>query len=345
MKKFVLILVAILTLVAIPITVFVVGQRQELRQKAAPATTLSFTPATITKAVGDTFSLEATIDTAANQVVAAELHVLYDPAKLEAQTITNGALFPSILASGVVGQGTASITVGARDSTHPVTGRGTSAVIKFKALAKTDAPISVKFAATTFVGGLGEGATNILVGSTPATVTITDTGTAGANSTTTIPTPTLTVNLTPAPTIAASKSGTASSSATQVTSPKKDTEVSTNKPVIQGKAAPGATVTITIYSTPQTAVVTADANGNWTYTPTTPLDPGPHNVVITAQSATETTTATSSFVVAAASETSQSTVATGSAMPVSGSTTTTVFLLVIGCILILGGMSLPIMIR
>ncbi len=355
MKKIGLLLVVVLMLAAIPVTVFLVGKNQEIRKRAAPATSLSLSPASISKKAGDIFSLEVAIDTGSNQVVAAELHLVFDPAKLEAQTITNGSLFPNILASGIVDRGTASITVGAANATKPVTGTGTVAVVKFKALEKTDAPVAIRFAANTFVGSLGEGSTNVLTGTTPATVTIAQAGEAGGippaatpsgtlAQTTPIPTPTVktTLKLTPTPTKIATQSGQASPSAILITSPTKDTSTTKANPTIVGKAAPGATITLTIYSTPQTVVVTADANGNWTYTPVTSLEPGPHSVVATATDATGTTqTTTTSFVVAGAGSAG----ATESAQPIAGTMEVTYILLAIAFLLLASGVIVPVVIR
>lgn len=346
MKKLAVIVVGILLLAAIPLTVFLVGQRQELRKKAAPATTLSLAPATVTKKVGETFTLDVQLDTGENQVVAAELHIVYDPAKLEAQTIANGPLFPRILASGTVDRGTASITVGAEGSAKPVTGGGIAASVRFKALDKTDAPVSVRFAANTFVGSLGEGATNVLVGTRPATVTITaDTVSQPAPSQPATPSAqgfSGSLTPTPAPSLGASGSAQASSSAVQILSPVKNGSVADTKPTFRGKAAPGATVTLTIYSTPQTVVVTADANGNWVYTPEQPLEDGPHNVVATAQNPATGTpqTATTTFVVASGQGT-----ASESAIPIAGSSTPTMLLILLGTLLIASGIMIPVLAR
>ncbi len=339
MKKVTLLIVGLLLLGAIPATVFLVGQRQELRKKAAPATTLSLTPATITKQVGDTFTVEVAIDTAENQVVAAELHIVFDPAILEATTIANGPLFPNVLASGVVERGTATITVGAVNAAQPVKGAGTAATIRFKALAATTAPVSVRFASNTFVGSLGEGAVNVLVGSTPASVTITGDGTIADGATpTATPSATLTPTLTP--TLAASGSSEASASALKILSPTKDSSTSDATPLIQGKAPAGTRVTITIYSTPQTVVVTADGNGNWSYTPATELEPGPHSIVATSQNPTTGTTQTTntSFVVAAAGESS----ASESAIPIAGNINLTLILVSLGILLFTTGILVPV---
>lgn len=345
MKKKVFFIISILLiLIAIPATIFLVGQQQELRKRAVPATTLSITPASLTKKVGDVFSLEIGIDAAENQVVAAELHVVFDPAKLEAQTITNSSLFPNILTSGVIERSSAAITVGAADVKKPVKGTGTIAVVRLKALEKTDTPATVRLAPNTFVGGLGEGATNVLVGTTPATVTIIDT-------TTTSTTPSLASSPTPLPTTTppgkpsptTTNPPTATIAATlAISSPASGSAVTTNTPTISGQASPGATVTITIYSTPQTVVVTADANGNWSYTPTTSLTSGSHNVVVSAPSPSGVTqTATTNFVIAAGSSppASQSaTIApTAAPIPQSGTVSPTIVSLGLGMLIFVTG--------
>lgn len=323
MKKTFLLLSVVLLLIAIPATIILVGQQQEIRKKAAPATTLSFSPASVTKKTGETFALEVTIDTAENQVVAAELHVVYDPTKLEAQTITNSSLFPNILASGVVDRGTATITVGTTDTKKPAKGVGTVAVVRFKALDKTDTPTSVRLAPNTFVGGLGEGATNVLVGTTPANITVTGDGSP-------IPTPTITPTLTPQPTATAS----ASPSATlTVSTPASGSAMTTLTPTFRGKAEAGAIVTITIYSTPTTVTVTADGSGNWSYTPTAPLQSGSHSVVVSTTSGGKTQTVSSAFVVAAVPTAG----ASADPIPVSGNAEWTYALLAIGFLLLTTG--------
>lgn len=337
-KKFILIGICILLLGAIPIGIYLVGQNQEIRKKAAPATTLAITPATVQKNIGDAFSMEVTIDTGENQVVAAELHLIYDPIKLEMETISNGALFPNILASGSIEAGTASITVGAADVKQPIKGSGTVAVIRLKAIAKTDSPTAVKLASNTFVGGLGEGAINVLAGTTPAIVTITE-----VQSQTMTPPPAegLTPTLTPTPTSTASAQNPSPDSpvgSLAIVAPTNESTATDNKPVIHGKAAPGTTVTVTIYSTPYTVTVTADASGNWTYTPDTALESGPHNIVasITDQSG-QTQTATSAFVVAS-SEVQSGGATAENPIPVSGTVETTLLLILIGSLFVATGL-------
>lgn len=330
MKKIMLIGSIFVILIAIPITIYLVSQQQDIRKKASPATTLSLTPSSTTKKVGDDFSLEVTIDPGDNQVVATELHLTFDPDKLEAKTITNGALFPNVLASGLVAPGTASITVGAPSSTKPVKKSGSVAVIRFKALATTTVPISIRFASTTFVGGLGEKATNILVGTNPANVTIVDDA---KKNTPLVPT------LSPTSLSSTSSATISTGSATlKIVSQASNTSTASGQPTFKGTAPPGSTITITIYSTPVTVIVTADAKGNWIYTPASPLEPGPHNIVVVAHaSGSGTLTTSDTFVVATGSGAPSQSVT-----PVSGTVELTIGMIILAFLLIGTGIAIPV---
>jgi hypothetical protein len=117
--------------------------------------------------------------------------------------------------------------------------------------------------------------------------------------------------------------------------------VATQQPIIKGKAPAGSTITIAVYSTQQiTATVTADANGNWTYTVPQALEAGPHTVVVAAQNPTsgQTETATLAFVVSNGTENG----ASGSAIPVSGSVEPTFILLGLGVLLLISGSLVPV---
>ncbi|MDP1722846.1 MAG: Ig-like domain-containing protein [Candidatus Gottesmanbacteria bacterium] len=343
MKKILQLATGMLLLVALPATIFIAGQRQEIRKKAAPATTMAIVPPTVSKKVGEVFTIEITIDTGENQVVAAEIHITFDQTKLEAQTITNGSLFPNILASGSVEPGGASITVGAADAKQPVRGTGTIATLTVIAKEQTDSPTLIKLGSNSFVGGLGEGATNVLAGTTPASVTITKDR---AQNTPTPPakqdpapqgTPTSTtsaqITQTPTPT------PTPSVETLKIISPVSQDTATTDKPMIQGKASPGSTVTVTVYSTPQTMTVTADANGNWSLTPQAPLETGPHNIVasVTDQDG-KTQTATTEFVVASSNAIGGS----ESIIPISGTTEITILLILLGVAMLFVGFVKPV---
>lgn len=339
MKRIVIILISLITLLAIPASVFLTMRNQELRKKAAPATTLTLTPTALTKAVGEEFTLEVRMDTGGNQIVAVDLKLAFDATKLEAEWIHNGTMFPNILSSGVVGTGTISMALGATNTTTPITGTGTVATIKFKALAATTAPVAVRFGTDTFVGALNEGSTNALTSTIPSTITIGTGGTGGGTDVTGTVTPTQAISVTPTltPTLAASDS--ASPSGVTISSPFKNESVTTQTPKIRGTAPPGTTVTVTVYSDPITVTVTADENGNWTYTMAEPLASGPHTIVVAAQDPAtgQSHTATLAFVVATGGENG----ASGSAIPVSGAAENTIVLLSLGLLFILAGSLVP----
>ncbi|HYO55704.1 adventurous gliding motility protein AgmC [Archangium sp.] len=66
-----------------------------------------------------------------------------------------------------------------------------------------------------------------------------------------------------------------------VESPAQNGSVDTLTPVISGRAEPNSTVTI-IIGGQVVGTVRTDASGNWSYTPTTPLTPGSHQVQVRA---------------------------------------------------------------
>jgi VCBS repeat-containing protein len=338
MKKIIFVIILILILVSIPAVVFFMGQNQDVRSRAAPATALAFNPSTVTKTVDDVFSLDVMINTGGNNVAVAELHIQYDATKLEALSITNASLAPLIAAAGTVGGGTASITVRAKSTAEPITGVGPIATVRFKALTSTEAPVQIKFDSSTFVSALGEQSPNVLVGTTPATVTITAGGEptvtplASPNITNTplALSPTITPDLTPTP---------ESTSSTAVTvSVQKDAEGNVPAmPVIEGTAQSESTITIVIYSDPITGVVTTDENGRWIFTPSTPLSTGEHTITITVQNPDGTTeTKTLTFTVTGSSAIGGE----GDAMPTSGNPFYTFVILSVGLLVLAAGIGI-----
>jgi hypothetical protein len=232
-KKALLFLFLFLTVAGIAGTVYVALQQQEIRGRAAPATTLSFDPAELTKGVNDTFTLNINIDTGSNSVTGAELHIQYDNTKLNATSIDvpqNGFL-PIVLVDGTAQGGFAFITVGSSPS-DPKKGAGTVATITFKALQVTGAaPTQVRFTTDTRVAGIGEGSINVLAGQpAPAAVIISATALTSTPTPTTrafVPSPTSSggvggIALTPSPTrsatISASPTATVSATPTKIAS-------------------------------------------------------------------------------------------------------------------------------
>lgn len=193
-RKTVGIVTLLLMLVALPATVLLVRQRQELRREAAAATTLSLLPASLAVQPGDQFSLEVAIDTGSNIVSAADLVITFDSSQLTVTGITAGTFLPVVLVPGAVTSGTATIILGSLPTT-PMTGTGVLATVTFTA--NNVGTATVRFADTTQVAAIGESG-NVLSGTQEATVSIaipTPTPTS-----TPTPTPTLTPTPTPTPT-------------------------------------------------------------------------------------------------------------------------------------------------
>jgi len=372
MKKGILFLFIGILLLSIPVVVFVAGKNTEMRKRAAPATTLSISPATVSKKVDDLITFEVKIDTADNQVATVQLAITYDPLILRAEDITNGSFAPTIRVSGKTDTtGKASITVGAKNTSEPIKGSGTIAVLTMKALSATTGSTTIRFAPApeTFANALGEGEQNVLVGATGSNVTITNangtsptpsptgsffspTPTATPSDTltpTTTPseTPSITPSATPSGSLTPTPEGEAGSSAVIIETPVTDESVSSDMPTFTGTAPPGSSVTLTIYSEPTTVVVTTDANGNWSYTPSSPLAAGSHTVVALATNPQTgaTSTQTTTFIVASGEEGTSPNQSSTSSIPASGNPIFTVFLITIALLFITAGTVIPTIIR
>jgi len=282
MKKILLIITGIILVVSIPVIVFYFGQQQELRSKAAPATTLAVTPNTVSSNPGETITFNIEIDTGENQVATAQLALLFDQTKAEALSITSGPLAPNILTQGITGPGTATITVGAKNTAQPIKGKGIIAIVRLKIADGASGSLSLQLAPspTTFVGGLGENPSNVLIGITGAQITLSGT----ENITTpSLASPTAEPTVTAAPTSipASLPENLINEPITTITVIVVPNVTTPTKPTIKGTTTPNATVTLVIQPEGKNAVVTADKNGNFIFTPVTALKTGEHTVIVT----------------------------------------------------------------
>lgn len=216
-KRLVLLGIIIVFLAAIPLTLYLVQQQQEIRSRAVPSTTLSFAPPStqaspLIKTVGETFALDVMVSPGTNEVIWAELAINYDPSKL---ATAEAALAPATDLPGVVEgptytQGMAKITlsrIGENISLGGITTTTKIATLTFKALAQTQTPVQVTFDNQTLIRstrGKDPGDLNVLSSTTPAFIVIasssltpTPTPTEGVTPTSTPPTTTAT----PTPTI------------------------------------------------------------------------------------------------------------------------------------------------
>jgi hypothetical protein len=186
-KKILLVIVALLFLASIPLAIYLVKQRQEIRMRAAPASTLSFTPSSLTISVGESFTLDAVIETETNIVPAVELHITFDPGVFEATALSAGPDLPDIFDGPTIDNqlGEAFIVVG--DVGNPVEGSGTVASISFNVIDSSDETEKIDFSSQTQAGAWYEEGVNVLIGTNPASITISE-GVGGSEPTAT-PTP------------------------------------------------------------------------------------------------------------------------------------------------------------
>lgn len=337
MKKIFIIFTVLILLIAIPATIYLVSQNQEVRKKATPASSLYFTPATKSANVGQAFTLNLVLDPTSNLVTAAELHITFNPANLRLTSIVKGTALPTEFpafdgqspAAPVINNtnGTATYILGAQVS-QPVTTASTIATLTFEALKASSS--TVGFGTDTKATSTTD-STNVLISMVPSAITVTAVGvsptpsptvtatptitptgtltptpsltptvtqtpgvtatpTSGAHTPT--PTPTTTHNNTPTPTPTAGTGSATSGTTVTVNTISDGQTIYNSTPVISGKAAPNATIVVSIYSEPQTITVTADANGNWTTKPQTALPNGSHRMVVNATVASGQTSST-----------------------------------------------------
>lgn len=162
-------LVILLLVFAIPVGIYLVGQKQEIRQRAAPATVLTFSPASITKKPGETFTADVIVDTGSNTISAAKIQVDFDNTKLQATALTASNYLPIVLSPKKITDTNASITLGS-SPTEPKRGIGTLMTITFKAKGPTG-DTQITFDNSTEIAGINE-QTNILSGKGSMQVTI-----------------------------------------------------------------------------------------------------------------------------------------------------------------------------
>lgn len=302
MKRVVVVISILLLLIAVPVGVFYMRQQQDIRSRAAPATTLSFSPSTASKKQGDTFSLDVVVNTGSNTISAADLAINTDATKVKITGMTVGSFLTTTLVAETHTDSRAAVTLGSPPAS-PKQGTGTLATVTFVVVG-ANGSAQITFNGSQ-VAGIGEQG-NVLSGTTAATITMS----AGSGASTPTPTPIptqgggtptptpgtggaqITVTPTPTPTPA---TGTGQLS---ITNPSEGEEFDTTTPTFTGTALAGSAVTITIYSDPITAVVTTDSSGQWTYTPSVALPDGQHQIsVMTVASDGTTATTTKTFYV------------------------------------------------
>jgi len=198
-KRIVFILITIvLAIVGIVGGVYLVKQRQEIRKKAAPATTIYFQPSTKGALVGETVGLDIFVETGTNTLYSLSLEINYDNTTLEAKSLTFTSFLPDQLRPVNLSLGKITSSAGTGKTggvaNPPVSGEQKIASISFKILGASSGTTISFGPETTAYTGIGEDiGANLINRTIPATII------AQAQESTLTPTPTLAAS-TPTPT-------------------------------------------------------------------------------------------------------------------------------------------------
>lgn len=189
MNKIIPITVFVLLLLIIPVAVYFNNkQQQDIRSHASPSTTISFSPSSITRKNGETFTLLVSIDTGTNTVSAAKLVINTDETKVKITGVTADTFLTNTIVGPSYTASKGTITVGS-PPTSPQKGTGSLAKITFQVVG-TGGSSQITFTGSQ-VAGIGE-QSNVLSQSIPATLTIESSGTAATPTLTSTPVPTAT---------------------------------------------------------------------------------------------------------------------------------------------------------
>ena len=143
LKKILFGIVTVILLVAIPLTVYLLGQQQETRTEATPSTTLSLvlSSPSVSIKTGDNFGVDVTINPGTNQVSFVKLSIGYESSKIgtsQAGFEVSKSSFPVILEGPVYMDSNILITVSVgADPTKVIQSPTKVGKITFKALAGT----------------------------------------------------------------------------------------------------------------------------------------------------------------------------------------------------------------
>ncbi len=191
-KKLLLLGFIVVLLVAIPVTVYLVGIQQRTKTSAEAATTLSLLPTPLSKNVGDNVSFDVYVDPSnINEISYVKLVMSYDSTKLATMDGTfavstwpaaDGSSFtPSIPIGPEYGPGIITVAMSVGGSPQNVLKTRTKvATLTFKALAPTepDVPTQVTFGNQSLLislggtGGTDENGSNLISNTSPGSVNI-----------------------------------------------------------------------------------------------------------------------------------------------------------------------------
>lgn len=265
-KKFLLLGFLVVLLIAVPVTVYLIGQQQQTTSSTQKATIVSLSPSTKNITADSTVTFDVNVDPSnVNLVSFVKLYITYDPNKLATTssslkvspwTTADGSTFtPTVLSGPIYKKGVMSITISGGSNPKNTISKPTKvATVALKALELTQpgAPTNVKFGNETEI--LSTSATtgssvNVLSSSTGANVNI------AQAAVTVTPTPTPTPTLIPTSTLTPTPTSTTSPTLTLTPTPTSSTSSQTSQ--VSGLICSSLTVDpSTVGTVPYTANLT-----------------------------------------------------------------------------------------
>lgn len=181
-KKLLLLGFITILLAGIPLTIYLLQRQQEIRGRAAPATILSFEPATKKDvAPGTEFNLDIMLDPSnTNQVLSATIHIAYDKTKLATASPGFQQVVANLESQGLdrlAGKveyeplGNIIAVLNASDKTKVVKQKTKIATVTFKALAGVSGTTMVEFGDQSVATAFDPEDVNVLSSKPPATIT------------------------------------------------------------------------------------------------------------------------------------------------------------------------------
>jgi len=194
--KIILIILGILVLIGgVAAGLILVKNNQDIREKAAPATTMYITPASQSKVAGSSFTFSVNIDTSTNAVTGVDIRINFDPKAIQINSLQKGGgasnLDQTIVNSFDNTGGSLSYAIFTLNSSKAISGSSIE-VLRVNATVKPSASAgnyNISFNVATAASASQEGQ-NILISKTPAMLTVTSPSATATPTSGTTPTPT-----------------------------------------------------------------------------------------------------------------------------------------------------------
>lgn len=165
--------------------VYLVSSNQDIREKAAPATTLSLFPASQNKSAGETFSLTVKANSGENKITGIDIELSFNPAtvKLDQMTATSSiSNLSTVIRNGEINNTTGKARFVAFTASKDKAISGSLDILSVTGTilsGATEGATEIGFTQTSTVAAVDEGV-NVIINSVPATINV-QTG-SGSNS-------------------------------------------------------------------------------------------------------------------------------------------------------------------